>query len=73
MKRLTDIFLAVTSLVLLSPVRLAAALAVRLQGDGPVFFKQVRIGVGCLPFGMYKFRTMVNNAASMIRFMVSSV
>ncbi len=64
MKRMTDIFLAVASLVLLSPVLLAAALAVRLQGDGPVFFKQARIGVGCLPFGMYKFRTMVNNAAS---------
>ena len=64
MKRLTDIVLSLTALALLSPVLLLAALAVLLDSGLPVFFKQTRIGLGGREFGMFKFRSMVKNAAS---------
>lgn len=64
MKRLTDIILSLTALVLLAPVLLLAALAVVLDSGWPVFFKQTRVGLGGREFGMFKFRSMVKNAAS---------
>ena len=64
MKRLTDIVLSLTALALLAPVLLLAALAVLLDSGLPVFFKQTRIGLGGREFGMFKFRSMVKNAAS---------
>lgn len=64
MKRLTDIVLSLTALILLAPVLLLAALAVVLDSGLPVFFKQTRVGLGGLEFGMFKFRSMVKNAAS---------
>jgi len=64
MKRLTDIVLSLTALALLSPVLLLAALAVVLDSGLPLFFKQTRIGLGGREFGMFKFRSMVKNAAS---------
>jgi lipopolysaccharide/colanic/teichoic acid biosynthesis glycosyltransferase len=64
MKRLTDIVLSLTALVLLSPVLLLAALAVVLDSGFPVFFKQTRVGLKGREFGMFKFRSMVKNAAS---------
>lgn len=64
MKRLTDIVLSLTALALLSPVLLLAALAVLLDSGLPVFFKQTRLGLGGREFGMFKFRSMVKNAAS---------
>jgi lipopolysaccharide/colanic/teichoic acid biosynthesis glycosyltransferase len=63
-KRLTDIVLSLTALALLSPVLLLAALAVVFDSGLPVFFKQTRIGLGGREFGMFKFRSMVKNAAS---------
>ncbi|HEY7817851.1 MAG TPA: sugar transferase, partial [Vicinamibacteria bacterium] len=41
---------------------LAAALAVKLQDGGPVFFFQERVGKGGVPFRSYKFRSMVPDA-----------
>lgn len=64
MKRLTDIVLSLTALALLAPVLLAAALAVVVGSGWPVFFKQTRVGLGGREFGMFKFRSMVKNAAS---------
>ena len=64
MKRLTDIVLSLTALALLSPVLLLAALAVLLDSGLPVLFKQTRIGLCGREFGMFKFRSMVKNAAS---------
>lgn len=64
MKRLTDIVLSLTALVLLSPVLLLAALAVVLDSGFPMFFKQTRVGLKGREFGMFKFRSMVKNAAS---------
>ncbi|MGH7655761.1 MAG: exopolysaccharide biosynthesis polyprenyl glycosylphosphotransferase [Gemmatimonadaceae bacterium] len=61
-KRVVDLAGAILGLVVLSPLLLAAALAVRLTSRGPVFFRQVRVGLGGDPFVMMKFRTMVDDA-----------
>lgn len=53
---------ALTLLVLLSPIMLAAALAIRFTSEGPIFFRQRRSGHFGHPFVMYKFRSMVTNA-----------
>ena len=57
-KRSIDILAAVTLIVLLSPILIAAALAVRLSSPGPVFFRQRRIGRWSEEFTILKFRTM---------------
>ncbi|MGH9280737.1 MAG: sugar transferase [Acidimicrobiales bacterium] len=61
-KSATDRVVAATMLVLLSPLLLLIALAVRLSAGKPVFFRQVRVGVRGQPFAMWKFRTMVVDA-----------
>ena len=58
LKTLLDWLLAVAVLPLLLPVMFAAALAIRLEGDGPVLFRQVRIGYRGHGFTALKFRTM---------------
>ena len=62
LKRAIDVVGAATALVLLSPVMLAAALAVKLTSPGPVFFRQQRAGLGGRPFAFYKFRSMCVDA-----------
>ncbi len=57
-KRTLDILVSVTALVLLSPIMLAVAIAIKLDSSGPVFFKQTRHGFNGRPFGIYKFRSM---------------
>ncbi len=57
-KRAVDIVGSAAGLVLVSPIMLATALAVKLSSPGPVIFKQERIGLHNKPFWMYKFRTM---------------
>jgi len=57
-----DRTIALCSVVLLSPVLLAIALAVRLTSRGPAFFTQQRIGRDGAPFTMVKFRSMVVDA-----------
>jgi lipopolysaccharide/colanic/teichoic acid biosynthesis glycosyltransferase len=64
MKRLIDVVLAGLALLLLSPVLVVAALAILMEDGRPVLFRQVRIGRGGREFGMYKFRSMVKNAAA---------
>lgn len=58
MKRLFDILAATSALVVLSPLLLAAAIAVRLSSSGPVFYQARRVGRFGQPFTMFKFRTM---------------
>jgi lipopolysaccharide/colanic/teichoic acid biosynthesis glycosyltransferase len=65
MKRGMDILISLVALVLLSPVLLGAALAIVLESGGPVFFRQVRVGRAGREFGMYKFRSMVRDAAAL--------
>jgi lipopolysaccharide/colanic/teichoic acid biosynthesis glycosyltransferase len=64
MKRLMDVSFSLAALVLLSPLLVAAALAILLQDGRPVLFRQIRVGLGGREFGMYKFRSMVKNAAA---------
>ena len=58
MKRLFDIVVSMVTLVVLSPVIAAIALAVLLDLGAPVLFRQVRPGLKGRPFTLYKFRTM---------------
>lgn len=64
MKRALDLLLSLLALLLLSPLMLAAALAIRLESGRPVLFVQRRVGRGGREFGMFKFRSMVKGAAS---------
>jgi len=57
-KRLLDIAIASSALLMLSPVFAAAALAVKLSSRGPVLFHQNRVGLDGKHFGMIKFRSM---------------
>ncbi|MBK1614714.1 sugar transferase [Rubrivivax gelatinosus] len=57
-KRLFDLAGAAVALLLLSPLLLLAALVVKLDSPGPVFFRQERVGRGGVPFRIHKFRTM---------------
>jgi lipopolysaccharide/colanic/teichoic acid biosynthesis glycosyltransferase len=60
-KRAFDITLSLLALVLLSPVCALVAGLIKLDSDGPVFFRQTRLGLGGKPFTFYKFRTMQHN------------
>jgi lipopolysaccharide/colanic/teichoic acid biosynthesis glycosyltransferase len=57
-KRLFDLFAAVFALLLLAPVLVIAAIAIKLESPGPVFFAQLRYGLGSRPFRIWKFRSM---------------
>ena len=62
LKRLIDVVGATVGLVLLSPILLGAAVALRLRDGSPVLFRQERVGLHGRPFTMLKFRTMVVDA-----------
>lgn len=57
-KRSFDIAASVVGMVVLSPLLLATAVAVKFTSQGPVIFKQKRYGKDEVPFTCYKFRTM---------------
>jgi len=57
-KRAFDISFSLAALLIAGPIMLLIALAVKLTSDGPVLFKQQRIGLNGQSFWMYKFRTM---------------
>jgi exopolysaccharide biosynthesis polyprenyl glycosylphosphotransferase len=61
-KRVFDLAISVPVMVLLAPVWLLVALAIRLDSPGPVFFRQVRSGRHGKPFVFYKFRSMRQDA-----------
>jgi exopolysaccharide biosynthesis polyprenyl glycosylphosphotransferase len=61
-KNLLDRVCALLLLVVLAPVLLGVALAVKLEDRGPVLFRQQRVGHGGRTFGMWKFRSMVPDA-----------
>ena len=61
-KRIFDILVSLIMLILLSPIFLVLAIAIKIDSEGPVFFKQTRITQYGKEFKIYKFRTMVNNA-----------
>jgi exopolysaccharide biosynthesis polyprenyl glycosylphosphotransferase len=58
LKRALDFVMALTLLVLLSPLMALLALLIRLTSRGPVFYRQTRCGLGGRKFTLYKFRSM---------------
>lgn len=61
-KRALDVVSAAVALVLLIPLFLIIATAIKLESRGPVFFSQDRVGLGRRKFRMWKFRSMVRDA-----------
>ena len=64
MNRAADVAVAGTALIVASPVLALAALAVKLDGGGPVLFRQTRVGKDGGDFELLKLRTMVVGAES---------
>ena len=61
-KRVFDIFVSVLMLVVLSPLFLVLAIAIKIDSKGPVFYRQERVTQYGKRFRIHKFRTMVSNA-----------
>ena len=65
LKRVLDLIVSATLLLLLWPFAFLVALAIKLESSGPVFFKQKRVGLNGRVFTMLKFRSMSQNAESL--------
>ncbi|MFU7527157.1 sugar transferase [Qipengyuania sp. ASV99] len=63
MKRLMDILVSATALILLLPVLIGLMIWIRLDSPGPALFRQTRIGQMGEPFTIFKLRSMVQDAA----------
>ena len=61
-KRLIDLIISITALIILLPLYIVIALLIKQNSKGPIFFLQERIGKNGLPFNIIKFRTMYLNA-----------
>ena len=61
-KRACDIVISLLMLIVTSPIMLIAAIAIKLEDGGTVFFKQVRVGQGGKAFNILKFRSMIMDA-----------
>lgn len=62
LKRLIDIIGSLVGIILLSPIMIITAMAVKLDSKGPAVYSQLRVGKGGKPFKMYKFRSMIKDA-----------
>jgi lipopolysaccharide/colanic/teichoic acid biosynthesis glycosyltransferase len=60
MKRVAELLVSVAVIPLLTPSMLLVAILIKMDSDGPVLFKQDRMGYRGHPFRMYKFRSMLN-------------
>jgi putative colanic acid biosynthesis UDP-glucose lipid carrier transferase len=63
-KFIEDQVVAWSALILLSPILITVAVLIKLESRGPVFYKQVRYGLGGKDFLIWKFRTMQNTSSS---------
>lgn len=63
-KRTADVFISAMAMVVLCPVYLALAIAIKLDSKGPVLYRQERIGYRKKPFNILKFRSMKTDAES---------
>ncbi|MDD4201245.1 MAG: sugar transferase [Candidatus Pacebacteria bacterium] len=61
-KRIFDIIFSLFGIVITFPIWILAVFLIKKDSPGPIFYIAKRIGKGGVPFRMYKFRTMVNNA-----------
>ena len=66
LKRFVDVLGAIVGVVVLSPLLVVVAIAVRVTSRGPILFQQLRVGLGGEPFVLYKFRTMVADAEAQL-------
>lgn len=66
-KRLFDLAVASTILLVGSPIYLFLALLIKLDSPGPIFYKQTRVGLKGRHFKVWKFRTMVENADRLLK------
>ena len=66
-KRIFDIICSSVALIILSPVFLILATAIKTTDKGPVFFAHRRVGKDGKPLNIYKFRSMVTNAEDLIK------
>lgn len=62
LKRTVDTVVSLVGLIVLVPLFIIIAIAIRFGSPGPIFHKAKRVGKGGQEFRLYKFRTMVNNA-----------
>jgi lipopolysaccharide/colanic/teichoic acid biosynthesis glycosyltransferase len=62
LKRLFDILVSFTALILLLPLFLLIAVWIKMDSKGSVFYRQERVGKNFVPFHLFKFRSMENNA-----------
>lgn len=61
-KRLLDILVSAFAVIILSPLMVITAIAVKLESEGPALFKQDRLGLDSKVFKIYKFRSMCQGA-----------
>lgn len=64
LKRLNDIIVSLIALIFLSPIFLIIAIAIKLDSKGRVIYAQERVGYHNVPFKIFKFRSMIENAES---------
>jgi putative undecaprenyl-phosphate galactose phosphotransferase len=60
--RFFDFILSLVGLVVLAPIFIVLAIWIKIDSNGPVFYKQVRVGQNGIDFGLFKFRSMVVDA-----------
>jgi len=66
-KRIFDFICSTLGLIILSPILIAIVIKIKTDSDGPVFFKQIRVGEKKKEFEILKFRTMVVDAEKLGR------
>ncbi len=64
-KRLCDVLFSLLVLLLIWPIIIFVAIAIKLTSPGPVFYRGIRTGLHGIPFRILKFRTMVVDAESL--------
>jgi len=64
-KRIFDIIISLIAMIILSPILVATAIAIKIDSSGPILFRQKRVGLNGRNFTLYKFRSMVKNAEKM--------
>lgn len=65
-KRAFDIILSMMALIILSPLLIIISILIKIDSKGPIIFKQVRVGKKGIKFEMYKFRSMVVDAETLL-------
>jgi exopolysaccharide biosynthesis polyprenyl glycosylphosphotransferase len=68
-KRIIDILGSFFGLIILSPIMLIAAMAIKVESKGPIIFTQDRVGLNGEIFKIYKFRSMVVNAEKTLKYL----